>query len=163
MAGWHKAMATDEEELRALNDRIHDLQATNEGLQKELADAATRVETAQNLSVNTTLELERLVKTAWAERDEALGCAREAEEATKKSFQSMKRYEDARELFKNKADNLTVDLAKANAELKLHLETLEKGRGGWPRRCWACTSLPCRSWTAALGASPPSSATCRGS
>ena len=119
-------MATHEEELRTLNDRIHDLQAANKGLQKEVADAATRAEIARNLSVNTTLELEKLIKVARDERDEALKCQREAEEAAARSFKSIKRYEDARDLMKNKADNLAVDLSKAHAELKLHLKTLEK-------------------------------------
>ena len=41
----------------------------------------------------------------------------------------MKRYEDARDLMKNKADTLAVDLLKAHAELQLHLETLEKVQG----------------------------------
>ena len=84
------------------------------------------MEVERGLSRNTTLEFEKLVKVARDERDAALARQREADEAAKKSFQSMKRYEDTRELFKNKADNLTVDLAKANAELKLHLEVLEK-------------------------------------
>ena len=122
-------MATHEEQLRALNDQIQDLQTANEGLRKELADQAARMEVERGLSRNTTLEFEKLVKVARDERDTALKRTHEAEEAAKKSFQSMKRYEDAREHFKNKADNFTVDLSKAHAELKLHLETLEKVQG----------------------------------
>ena len=85
MADWHRNVASHEEELRRLNDRIHDLEAANEGLQKELADTADRAETARTLSHNSTLELERLVKIAWTERDDTLTRQREAEESAKKS------------------------------------------------------------------------------
>lgn len=126
MADWHRNMASHEEELRWLNDRIHDLRAANEGLQKELADAAARAETARALSINTTVELERLVKAARTKRDEALTRQREAEECLKKSWQVAKKYEDAREQFKNKADALAVELSSANSKLKLGLKDLQK-------------------------------------
>ena len=84
------------------------------------------MEVERDLSRNTTLEFERLIKVVQKERDEALTRQREAEEAVARSLKSMKRYEDARDLMKNKADTLAVDLSKAHAELKLHLETLEK-------------------------------------
>ena len=58
MADWHRNVAIHEEELRRLNGRISDLEAANEGFQKELVDAATRAETARTLSVNSTFELE---------------------------------------------------------------------------------------------------------
>ena len=126
MAGWHQAVATHEEKLRALNDQIHDLQTTNEGLRKELADQAARMEVEQGLSRNTTLEFEKLVKVAWDERDAALTRQREAEESVKKSWQAAKKNEDSRDQFKNKADVLAAELSKANSKLKLGLEELEK-------------------------------------
>ena len=88
MADWHRNVASHEEELRRLNDRIHDLEAANEGLQKELADAANHAETARTLSHNSAIEFERLVKTARAERDDALTRQREAEESAKKNEDS---------------------------------------------------------------------------
>ena len=66
------------------------------------------------------------MKTARNERDEALKRQHEAEESAKKSWQAAKKHEDSRDLFKNRADVLTVDLAKANSKLKLNLEELEK-------------------------------------
>ena len=86
MADWHRNVASHKEELRWLNGRISDLEAANEGFQKELADAATPAETARTLSRNSALELERLVKTARTERDDALTRQREAEESAKKSW-----------------------------------------------------------------------------
>ena len=40
MADWHRNVAIHEEELRHVNGRISDLEAANEGLQKELTGAA---------------------------------------------------------------------------------------------------------------------------
>ena len=52
-------MAKHEKEIRSLGDQLQALQTANEGLQKEVADAATRAEIARSLSVKTTEELER--------------------------------------------------------------------------------------------------------
>ena len=129
MADWHRNMANHEEQLQVLNDRIQGLETANEGLRKEVAEAATRAEAARNLSVNTTLEFERQIKAARTERDRALERQRDVDDELKRIGNSMKKFEEARDAAKNKADTLAISLAKVREELKLHLDTLEKVHG----------------------------------
>ena len=92
MATWYDAMAKHEQELHSLGDQLQALQTANEALQKEVADAASRAEAARVLSVNSTLELERLVKVANAERDKA---QKEAESLTLCSVHRAKKLEES--------------------------------------------------------------------
>ena len=91
----------------------------NEALQKEVADAASRAEAARVLSVNSTLELERLVKVANAERDKAQKAQKEAESLTLRSVHRAKKLEESRDTARSKATSLGIELGKACTELQL--------------------------------------------
>ena len=60
-----------------------------------MADTASRAEAARLVSVNSTLELERLVKVANAERDKAQERQREAEDESKRCGVAMKWLDEA--------------------------------------------------------------------
>ena len=85
-------MAKHEQELRSLGNQLQALQTANEALQKEVADAASRAEAARLVSVNSTLELERLIKVANTEKEKA---QKEAEELALRSVHRAKKLEES--------------------------------------------------------------------
>ena len=118
---WHRKMAEAEESIRTMTDRIHELDEENEHLRKELDDAAVRREQELTISRNSAVEFERLVNLARKERDEAVARQHEAEASARKGWEAVKKHEDSRDEFQNKADVLAVELSKANSKLKAGL------------------------------------------
>ena len=88
------------------------------------------------LSVKTTEELERQIRVPQAEIDMARERQREAEDELKRNGISMKKFEEAWDTARDKANALAIDLSKAHTELKLQRETLEKVHG------WAAKARP---------------------
>ena len=71
------------------------------------------MEVERGLSRNTTLEFERLIKVAQAERDKAREHQREADEESYRCGNAMKKFEEERDREKERANALAIDLAKA--------------------------------------------------
>ena len=112
-------MASYEGRIRVLEAQIQDLQSKNEGLPKQVADAAITLEAHQYQSCNSTRELERLVEVANKERDLARTRQKEADDETERSANRLKKASDARDLAKMRADKLEVQL---NHDLTLLLQ-----------------------------------------
>jgi chromosome segregation ATPase len=119
MANWHQEMASYEGRIRDLEAQIQDLQSKNEGLQKQVADAAVTLEAHQNQSRNRACEFERQVKAAHKERDLARARQKESDDETERSAIKLKKMCEARDLARMKADKLE---AQVNRDLTLLLQ-----------------------------------------
>jgi hypothetical protein len=94
-----------------------------------VADGAVALEAHRHTSRNSALEFERLIQVANTERDQARTRQREAELEVERCGNSMKKFQDARDAARLTANDLARELEKAQAELALHLEGLEKAHG----------------------------------
>ena len=102
------------------------LQIANEGLQKQVNDAAVYAEAERRISRNSTLEFERLVAIAQGDRDKALECQRKAEEGLACQGVTLKKTQDTRNTAMEKVETLSINLLKLRQEHRRQVDALEK-------------------------------------